>query len=143
MLSKLVLKIQGELSNLGKIRSFVNEYAEKIGFNEIGRMEIEMAVDELCTNIIRYSYSADPEIPQGQRDLEIEVEEINKGISVSVKDRGKPFDPNRFPAVDIGEHLAEMKTHGLGIHTMKNYMDEMTHEYKEGRGNTITLIKYL
>jgi anti-sigma regulatory factor (Ser/Thr protein kinase) len=144
MLSKLILNIQGELANLGKIRAFVTEYAGKIGFKGIELGEIEMAVDELCTNIIKYSYSPDPDIPPGKRDIEIEVEEIeDKGISISVNDRGKPFDPNRVPAVDLDEHLAEMKTHGLGIYTMKNYMNKMIHEYREGRGNTITMIKYL
>jgi anti-sigma regulatory factor (Ser/Thr protein kinase) len=143
MAGKLILKIQGELSNLGKIRSFVSDYAIKIGFDEIAASEIEMAVDELCTNIIKYSYSYDPDIPPGKRDLEIELEEVENGISISVSDRGKPFDPNRFPSVDIEEHLSEKKTHGLGIFTMKNYMDRITHEYREGQGNTVKLVKYL
>ncbi len=143
MQKKLILKIQGETSNLEKIRTFAGDYASKAGFDSIGTSEIVMAVDELCTNIIKYSYLPDPDIPPSGREIEIEAEEIAGGISITVKDHGKPFDPNRFPDVDINEHISMLKNHGLGIHAVKNFMDEVSHEYREGRGNNIFLIKYL
>jgi serine/threonine-protein kinase RsbW len=143
MLNKLELKIQGETSSLDKIRSFILDYASRTGFSSFDTTEIVMAVDELCTNIINYSYLPDPDILPEKREIEIAAEEIPGGIRISVSDHGKPFDPNRFPEVDIKEHIDSGKTHGLGIYAMKKYMDEVMHEYKEGRGNTIVLVKYV
>ncbi len=143
MLGKSVLRIPGETAYLERVRSFVIDYARKIGFNDDGTGEIELAVDELCTNIIRYSYNQDPDIPPELKQIEVEVEEIKKGIQITVKDHGKPFDPGRFPLVNLDDHISELRTHGLGIYTMKKFMDKLKHEYKEGRGNNITLIKKL
>jgi len=143
MKKKVVLKLQGKTQNLDKIRSFVQEYAREIGFDERALSEIEMAVDEAATNSIKYSYRMDPDIPEELRFLEIELKQIRRGIEIIIKDNGKFFNLRNYPDVKLENHLSQFKSHGLGIFAIRRFMDEVRHQYRKGSGNIITMRKFI
>lgn len=142
-MSKLTLRIRGETNYLSKLRAFVNDLAEKAGFDSSALGDIEFAVDEAATNIIRHAYDEDPDIPDERRIIEVEVNEIEKGIEIVLKDRAKPFNPENVPSPDLSKHVQSFKTSGLGVFAMKVSMDEISHRYLQGVGNEITMKKYL
>ncbi|NPV02761.1 MAG: ATP-binding protein [Brevinematales bacterium] len=139
----MTLRIAGVTDSLSRIREFVLSFAKEQGFSDDKLGEIEMAVDEAATNVIRHSYAEDPEIPDNNRVLEIEVKGIEKGLEVAVSDFGKAFNPVGVPLPDLEKHATSLKTHGLGIFSMKVFMDEMTHEFVPGIGNKIIMRKFL
>jgi anti-sigma regulatory factor (Ser/Thr protein kinase) len=142
-MNKLVLKIPGETNFLSKIREFALSFAEKMGFDEGALGDIEMAVDEWATNIIRHSYGEDPEFPSEKRIIEVEVNKLENGIEIVFQDRGKPYNPKNTPLPDLRKHVEERKTHGLGVFAMKQFMDELDYQYVSGVGNRIVLRKFL
>lgn len=141
-MSKLILKIPGETNYLAKIRQFVIAYAESIGFQGKIIGEIQFAVDEAATNIIKHAYDEDPDLPEDKRVIEVEVNEFERGLEITLKDRAKPFNPKNYPLPDLDKHVATRKTHGLGVFAMKKFMDEIDHYYEQGVGNVVTMRKY-
>lgn len=142
-MAKLILKIPGETSYLSRIREFVLDFAKTLGFDEEGLGDIEMSVDEAATNIIRHGYDEDPDLPDENKVIEIEITKIDNGIEIAIQDRGKPYNPKNAPIPNLEKHFEQMKTHGLGIFAMKQFMDELEHNYISGKGNLITMRKYL
>jgi serine/threonine-protein kinase RsbW len=114
-MDKLILCIPGETDHLDKIREFVTEFSREAGFPDGTLGEIEFAVDEAATNIVKHAYGEDPDIPEENRIIEIEMRKIDGGIQVVLRDRAKPFNPKNVPLPDMESHLAQKKTHGLGF----------------------------
>lgn len=140
-MDKLVLKVPGDTGRLEKIRGFVAEFAREAGCTPGIVGEIEFAVDEAATNIVKHAYGEDPEIPEERRIIEIEIGKVPEGIRITLCDRAKPFNPENVPLPDLDSHLAGHKTHGLGVFAMKSFMDSMEHSYIPGVGNRIVLTK--
>ena len=57
-------------------------------------------------------------------------------------DSGKPYDPLAKPDPDVTLSAKDRQKGGLGIFMVKNTMDDMKYEYKDGK-NVLTLIKNL
>lgn len=136
------MKIPGESDYLSRIREFVVDYAQACGFSDEERGDIEISADEAATNIVKHAYGDDPGINEKDRIIEVEIGAVKNGMEIRFQDRGKPFDPSGYPMPDLARHIAEKKTHGLGIFAMKVFMDEIDYKYIDGVGNQITMRKY-
>jgi anti-sigma regulatory factor (Ser/Thr protein kinase) len=144
-MERLVLKVPGETDYLGKIRQFVNDFADACGFSDEEKGDIEMSADETATNIVQHAYVQDPSIPEQDRTIEVTLESIPNGMEIRFQDRGRPFDPKSRPMPDMAEQIVRKRTHGMGIFAMKMFMDEIDHKYIEGPahpGNLVTLRKF-
>jgi len=138
-----ILCVPGDSSSLEKVRNFVIEFAKEVGFKGDDLGSIELAVDEGVTNIIRHAYDEDPDIPEDKKVVEIELIKIDSGMEIRLRDNARPFNPRNVPLPDIEKHVRDGKTHGLGVFAMKIFMDEIEHNYYEGRGNEIILRKFI
>jgi serine/threonine-protein kinase RsbW len=102
-----------------------------------GVFGIQMAVDEACTNIIKYSY------PEQVGLITITCEVGENSLTVVINDKGKPFDPNSVLPPDLEASLDKRSIGGLGIHLMRKYMDDVSYNYEEGTGNTLVMKRIL
>ena len=96
--------------------------------------KIELAIDEILTNVALYAYAPD----KGNIDIDYGFDEERRELVVVIADEGKPFDPlaKEDPDISLGEK--ERKIGGLGIFIVKTVMDEVTYERTEGK-NVLTL----
>ncbi len=140
-MNKLTIKIPGETDYLSSIRNFVNSYCLKLGISADVIGDIEFAVDEGVTNIIKHAYDEDPDLPDENRVIELEIEQQNDEIVVILKDHAGPYNPVNASLPDLNAHVASRKTHGLGVFAMKKFMDRMEHRYISGFGNEVRLYK--
>ena len=136
------LKIASKTEVLAEARSFVGQAAREFGFDDADAMNIEIAVDEACTNIIKHAYKNDPE---GWIHIRISQhrENGNPRIVIQITDSGKPFDSNSYTAPNMPEYLQKMKRGGLGVLLMKKIMDEVEYFSSSDDNNSIRLVKYL
>jgi serine/threonine-protein kinase RsbW len=134
---KFKLKISSVTDNLEIIREFINNIAQKAGFNEESVDQIELAVDEACTNVIKhaYKYSRD-------RMLDIAVSLDQEKIEISIMDKGAGFNPDNLPIPDLEKYMRNAKVGGLGIHLMRTLMDEVNFSINPGKKNQVSLVKY-
>ena len=142
----IYLKIPSDKFFLGLVRKVITELAGGMNYSQDDIAKIEIAVDEACTNVIKYAYTSEEKIAfKGGKDNEINIKvNINtKRIMIEVSDAGKEFDFENYHVPDIAAHLKEMKMHGLGLYIIKNFMDDVSYKRTPDGVNTLTLVKYI
>jgi len=98
--------------------------------------KICIVIDELLNNIISYAYQ-----DKKEHILDIDINLTGERLAIKITDDGFPFNPLMVPPPDTKLGLEERELGGLGIHLVKNIMDE--YQYKRIKGeNIIVLVKY-
>ena len=98
---------------------------------------MQLAVDEACTNIIRYAYSS-----QGGL-ITINFERNDDTVVITIRDQGKPFDPAAIPPPDLEAEVEKRQIGKLGLHFMRKLMDEVSYSFDPEKGNTLVMKKRL
>ena len=123
------LTIAATVENIEVVTDFVNQQLEELACPMKAQMQINIAIDELFSNIAHYSYN--PEI--GQATVRVEVMENPLAVSITFIDNGVPYDPLSKEDPDLTLSSEERQIGGLGIYMVKKSMDEITYEYKDGQ----------
>ena len=97
--------------------------------------EINLVLDELCTNITEYN-------PNINITIEISVTCYSDRVIVTIEDDGKIFDPTLFPAPDTKLALSERPVGGLGIYFVKHYTNSIRYQ-RAGPKNVVVFTKKL
>jgi len=127
----------GRYDSLTNISKFVLEVAKEAGFNNSQLYQIELAVDEACSNIIDHAYGG-----ESKGEIECSVFIQNDSLKITLRDQGVPFKPNNVPNPKIGAPLDEVQSRGVGFFLMKKLMDEIDYQSSTKSGNVMTLIKH-
>ena len=97
--------------------------------------ELNIALDEVLNNIISYGY---PENGNGQIMVRLSYQPGE--ISAEIHDDGKPFDPLQAGAPDMSGTVQTRKMGGVGIHFMRQLMDDVAYA-RVGNENRLLLKK--
>lgn len=98
-------------------------------------MPINLALEEAVSNVMLYAYPGQ----HGQVLIEFAKE---KSIIFTITDSGIPFDPTQQREADTTLSLEERQIGGLGIHLVRQLMDEIYYR-REDNKNVLTLIKHI
>ena len=126
----------GRLSSLVDIREFVVKAARSAGFNDKDVYAVELAVDEACTNIIEHAYEG-----KGGGEIECTCDIKPDQLVITIKDQGKPFNPDVIPEPDFSVGLEALKPRGAGLFIMRKMMDEVAFKFDRKKGNTLRMVK--
>jgi serine phosphatase RsbU (regulator of sigma subunit)/anti-sigma regulatory factor (Ser/Thr protein kinase) len=96
---------------------------------------VELAISEICTNIIKHAYAD----RTGNLDGRITV--LNNGIQLDFYDTGISFDPNTVPQPSADPD--QLSEGGFGLHIVRQVMDVVSYEHHPKRGNHWYLLKLL
>ncbi len=107
---------------LAEISQKVADYAARAGMSEETAGEIQLAVDEACTNTIKHGLGEDP----AQR-FELELTARPGELTVRITERGAPFQAEEVPRPDTAAALDERAIGGLGMMFMREMMDRVEH----------------
>ena len=132
------LVIAADRNNLLKVQSFIDEQLEDAGCPMLTQIAIDVAVEELFVNIASYAY--DKEI--GVAVVQVEMLDDPLSVKITFIDNGKQYNPLANPDPDTTLAAKERKKGGLGIYMVKNSMDDMRYEYRDGK-NILTIKKNL
>lgn len=123
------LSIDATVENITPVTDFVN--GELAALNCPGRIQrqIDVAIDELFGNIAQYAY--DPAV--GPATVRVEVTEEPLAVVITFIDHGVPYDPLAQADPDVHAPLEERQAGGLGVFLVKQTMDDVTYEYKDGQ----------
>jgi len=126
-----------ELESLGTFRVFITECCARYGVSDDTVLDLKLAVDEACTNIITHGYKGmDP----GSIILSFRIEPDR--IQVQITDFGHVFEPVETPKPDVEAALGDQELGGLGLYLIYQTMDNIDYASFED-GNTLTFTKYL
>lgn len=130
------LIISSSTKNLSKVRSYVEHQAKLLSLDDNTINQIILAVDEACTNIIKYSHSYNE-----SNSIEISTRLQNNDFKILIKYSGKSFDPNNIDNPNMDEYFKSFRVGGLGIPMMKKFMNKIEYDYKTPDVNSLTLVK--
>ena len=127
-----------QLEALNDFREFITEHcAGNAGVTEEILYDIQLAVDEACTNIIMHGYAGmDP----GSIIMELEIDPDK--IIISLTDFGNAFEPDSAPIPDVEAPIEERELGGFGLFFIRQSVDDVKYRTSED-GNTMTLTKNL
>lgn len=123
------MTLEATIENINAVTDFVDEQLEELGCPMKAEMQINIAIDELFSNIARYAYN--PET--GDATVRVEVVENPLAVIISFIDGGVPYDPLAKADPDITLSAEEREIGGLGIYMVKKSMDDITYEYVDGK----------
>lgn len=100
-------------------------------------MSINLALEEAVVNVMNYAY------PKGTYgEIVITATYRDNSLTFTINDAGTPFDPTKVADADISLSAEERPIGGLGIHLVRQIMDEVSYSY-ENKHNILTLKKRL
>src|SRR5262245_8618221 len=133
MTESLEIKLHNKLSELDRFNQTLTEFGQHHGLAPKVVYDLNLALEEILTNIITYGYT-------DSREHEITVRlsiQPPGAVRIEVEDDGQPFNPLDAPEADTTKPLEERTIGGLGIHLVCKLMDGL--EYRR-QGDTNLLI---
>ena len=134
---KISFELKNCLSELDTLREHLERYAEYVGLSKKCTFEINLALEELFANIFSYGFTDNTE-----HWIKIKISHDDGALIIRIEDDGVPFNPIAAEKPDIESPLEERKIGGLGIHLIKELMDEISYE-RIGNHNFLTMKKII
>ena len=128
-------EVARDLSALADVMRLIEQFFADTAVDESVRFPIELAVEEVFTNMIRHNAA-------GKSQIEVALGVRDGDIVVTLTDFDTPpFNPTTdAPAVDASAPLADRSAGGLGIHLVKKMMDRIEYSH-HNRTGIVTLRK--
>jgi anti-sigma regulatory factor (Ser/Thr protein kinase) len=134
MNATMELTLHNRISELERVSQAVESFAEAHQVPATVLHAINLCLDEVVTNIISYAYD-------DQTDHQITVRlALRAGeLTIEVEDDGKPFNPLTAPEPDLYKPMEERQIGGLGIHLLRNVMDDI--EYRRQQDHNLLIMR--
>lgn len=124
-----------KLEAIPDILEFISSYAEVAELHPKKISCLLLVSDEVAANISQYAYEKSPGV------LLLQIESDQRQFKLDFIDDGVLFDPLSVEKPDIHAHIKDREPGGLGIHVMRNFVDEM-HYKRVNNKNRLSLIMY-
>ncbi|MBP7791923.1 MAG: SpoIIE family protein phosphatase [Candidatus Goldbacteria bacterium] len=124
------------IDSILEIKQKITDICKRNGFSYKDLNNVIIVIDEACSNVIKHAYK---DMPTG--DILIETKVTNRGIYITLVDKGKSFDWNKFRTPDLNYYVSIGKKGGLGLWIIRKLTDKSSYKVTP-RGNELTLVKY-
>ena len=131
------LRLTNRLEDISGVIHEFNMFAEEHELPTVVRRQVDLVLDELLNNTISYAFG-----DEEAHEIEVEIELKSGRLVLTIKDDGIPFNPFVGPEPDTSLSVGERDIGGLGIHLVRNVMDEVSYNRRTDR-NVVILVKYL
>ena len=130
------LTLDATIENIPAVTDLIDAELEALNCPIRVQTQIDVAADELFSNIANYAYAPGT----GSATVRVEIEENPSGVVITFIDRGKPYNPLEKEDPDISLPAEERPIGGLGVFIVKKTMDAVSYEYRDGQ-NILTIKK--
>ncbi|MBK6980568.1 MAG: ATP-binding protein [Betaproteobacteria bacterium] len=126
--------------SIARIFEFTSEFFARAGVDPRLLPTVDLVVEELFTNMVKYGAAADP-----GTEVRIDMASVEGGVEVCLTDFGvEPFDVTQVPDADTNLPIEQRRPGGLGLHLIRRLVDSWGYEHsRERRENRITFRKTL
>ena len=127
--------VDSKFENVRTLTDFVESSLEPLHPSPKAIMQIGVAIDELFSNVVRYSGSSNMKLI-----LNVNADVLTAKLTFI--DEGVEYDPLKKTDPDVARAAEDREIGGLGIFLVKKIMDGV--EYKrDGQKNILTVVKKL
>ena len=124
-----MLSVNPTMETVSQVAAFVEEHLEKFEVPMKLSTKLMVAVDEIYSNIVRYS---------GASEAQVRILKETDTLRLIFCDNGKPYNPLDAKEPDITASAEDRAIGGLGIFMVRKMMDAVDYEYTGGM-NKVTL----
>lgn len=140
--AKTILTLPNDIKYLPLAMAYVHQAAVIGGFSETDALKLELAVEEGITGIVAPSF-----IPGEKVEFQIIAAKTPLGMRFILKDRGMPYEPERFPVYSQPDlqrsEMDETAAMALSLHMMEQAADKLEFFNLGKEGKETHIIKYL
>ncbi|MCU0688384.1 MAG: ATP-binding protein [Phycisphaerales bacterium] len=141
--------VSNPLLNSGA-REMVGSMARRMGFSEEAAHQISLAIDEALCNVEHHGYDRRDDRPiwinifaiGGLQRRAAESTNVDAsptiGMRIVIEDEARQVDP----ATIKSRPLEQIRPGGLGVHIIREVMDDVRYERRERVGMRLTMVKY-
>ena len=134
----LTLTMRSDPTYLAGARDLVASVARRLGFSEEASGQVALAVDEALCNVIRHGYDRRKDGPIWVNLWRLESSNgAPSGLRIVVEDEARQVDPEIIKSRD----LDEVRPGGLGVHIIRQIMDEVRYEKRDRVGMRLIMEK--
>ena len=131
-MSTIETSILNKIRDLSRMPELVAQLAEEHGLSDETVFGMNVALDEMLSNIIKYGYTDD-----AIHEIHIRLSVNGAMLVAEIEDDGQPFDPCAAAPVDVDAPIEERKVGGLGIHIVRKLMTEVGYSRVDGRNRLV------
>jgi len=130
------LTLPAKIELLDTVLDFICAQLEANGCSVETQMLIAIAAEEIYVNIAHYAYPAGI----GDAFIQFTIDHNTRIATIRFADSGTPYDPLQRTDPDLTLDAQSRSIGGLGIYMVKESMDRVEYEYKDGK-NMLTIEK--
>jgi len=131
------LRLTNKLAEIDRCLAALGEICERFELPTEIQNNFSVVLDDLLNNVINYAYEE-----HGEHIIDVILSTDGQRFIVSVTDEGVEFDPFARREPDVSSSLDDREIGGLGIHLIRNLMDDYSYRRVGGK-NVTTLMKRL
>jgi anti-sigma regulatory factor (Ser/Thr protein kinase) len=132
------LTLPGRLESLDQVAEFVQAAAHEAHLDTKAAYRLQLAVDEVATNVVTHAYQEKG--LEGQLYLTAEIDE--HALRIHIEDTGQPYDPTTRPdPTNLDQPLEDREIGGLGLFLARRSVDELRYERRGDRNRITCLIR--
>ena len=139
-MNQIIISIPNQIRLIPIVIQSVSTYSKIIGFSNKDCSHLELVIEELLTNVIKYDY-----MPGQTEIIEIVLSTTTLGVGVLIKSNGVPLDIEKIKSFENvnTEQILSQNIHGLGILLINKLADNIQYTNKGKEGLEIEIEKYL
>ncbi len=133
--STYAFSLRNDISELQTLGRRLESIGEELSLSKRCLFELNLALDELFTNIISYGFE-----DGNEHRIEVTIRADERVLTVTIEDDGVAFNPLERQTPCLPHSIDDCRVGGLGIHLIRNLMDEVCYR-RDGQQNILTLKK--
>jgi len=132
------IDISNKVEEISKMNALIDQACEAWSIDVAHGHKVNLALEEIVSNIINYSFTTNTE-----HSIHISLHLIEDIVRITVSDDGKAFNPLEKKDPDsLDKSIEEREIGGLGIYFVKQFMDHVEYRRDDGK-NILTFEKNL
>ena len=129
----LSLTLRNHSSEVSRLVDRLEAFGAEAGLPPDVTFRLTLSLDEIVSNVIRHGFDDDAE-----HQILVTLTVADGHVTATVVDDGSAFDPREAPLPNLDAPLEERQAGGLGMHLVRETMDEIDYRREDGR-NVLTV----
>ena len=124
----LSLTLRNDVSEISRLVDRIDAFGVEAGLPPDVTFRLTLSLDEIVSNVIRHGFDDDAE-----HQILVTLVVADGHVTATVVDDGSAFDPREAPLPDLDAPLEKRQAGGLGMHLVRETMDEIDYRREDGR----------
>jgi serine/threonine-protein kinase RsbW len=131
----ITISLPANLAEVERLNRLVRQFGELHDIPGRTLYAVNLALDEIVTNIILHGYD-----PGHAEPIAVRMDAQAGELRAEVRDGGRAFNPLSAPLPDLTGPLEKRTLGGLGIHLVRSLADHVDYQ-RDGTKNVLTIQK--